>query len=232
VKGGRHAAARWRVLPAMGRLIAAVGLCAVVALLGLTACGGSDDPGGGSIEDGPAEERGSDTRGTERPEGSPDDSRDAPARGGSDDRGSDGGAEGEAGDGDKPKLRPLPPAAQDAVDAEIAKAREVIHALIRGFNERDPSVCSRLFDLRTIEPSARDSYLKRCRQTTARARPQFELVEFEKFRVLLEKRAKHVLVRFVISDAGTKFRHEFRMVRREGRPYRIDMIFAVKQPGG
>lgn len=126
-----------------------------------------------------------------------------------------------------PKKGPLPPQGK----REVALVQTLVAELVRGLDEGDPSICSRLYDQRLVQRGRRAAVVEACRrQTAAAADRSVKLVAIEDVRIVRKRAGTLARVQFVLESEGRRFRYRFRLRRSGDRPYRIDAALPVKQP--
>lgn len=199
-----------------------LGAVAVLACFGLSACGGGEgDPAGST----PREETPGAREAVERdrPDAAPEEGRAPHTR---TYRRNRGRKDRRRGAGRRPS-----PEVRSKLDDEMRLARELVIELMEGLNERDPSVCTRLFDQRRVRRAQREKLAAGCRRETVERRGRVKLVAIEKTNVVLRPHGARAFVQFVIESGGKRARYVYGLFRTVGEPYRIDAALPVKQPG-
>jgi hypothetical protein len=125
-------------------------------------------------------------------------------------------------------VRRLSPAERGRDQAQV---RDVVEELVAARNERDASVCTRLFDQHLNDPDERGEIVAACERGIEAETGRLELVEIEFIRLREKDGVREALVQFVLRQQRRRLtRFGFHLILRDGG-YRIDRPFAVKQPG-
>ena len=122
--------------------------------------------------------------------------------------------------------RALPPQGK----REVALVQNLVKALVRGLNEGDPSICTRLYDQRLVERGKRDAVVAGCRRQTAAAQRPIRLFSIESVRIVDKRTETVALVQFLLETRGRRYRYRFRLRRSGDAAFRIDAALPVKQP--
>ena len=121
-----------------------------------------------------------------------------------------------------------------ATRREILLVQDLVEAFVRGLNDSDPSVCTRLFTqhrLEVITGRTGAAAVAKCRRDIAASDTKITLTRIEGVRVSKSgDRALATQVKFLSRVGGDEVRQLFALARAGGG-YRIDAALRVEQPG-